>query len=155
MVLLIFYEFDILVYNVSMKNKFLGNLALLITAFVGELSNFLLGTIFSVSAGLLHRRWKKIRGAAFSAVAGAFFMAVASVPLNYFLTYPAYEVAYGMPMETIISLYQSILPAADTLLKCLVIFNLPFTLCKGLLDAALCIALYRPMAALLHRRDTI
>lgn len=125
------------------------------TAFVGELSNFLLGTIFSVSAGLLHRRWKKIRGAAFSAVAGAFFMAVASVPLNYFLTYPAYEVAYGMPMETIISLYQSILPAADTLLKCLVIFNLPFTLCKGLLDAALCIALYRPMAALLHRRTTI
>lgn len=38
MVLLIFYEFDILVYNVSMKNKFLGNLALLITALIWGLS---------------------------------------------------------------------------------------------------------------------
>ena len=29
-------------------------------------------------------------------------------------------------------------------MKCLVIFNLPFTLVKGLLDAVLCMVIYKP-----------
>ena len=39
-------------------------------------------------------------------------------------------------------MYQAILPSADSLMKCLVIFNLPFTLVKGLLDAVLCMVIY-------------
>ena len=40
-----------------------------------------------------------------------------------------------MPMETILGMYRAILPTADTLMECLVIFNMPFTIVKGLLDA--------------------
>ena len=37
------------------------------------------------------------------------------------------------------------------LLSCLVIFNAPFTLLKGLLDMGLCFLVYKPLSPLLHR----
>ena len=79
-------------------------------------------------------------------------MAIISVPLNYFLTYPAYVVIYGMPLDTIIGMYQAILPSAGSLLECLVIFNMPWTLAKGLLDAVLCMLIYKPLSPILHGR---
>ena len=51
-----------------------------------------------------------------------------------------------MPLEAILGMYQAILPSADSLIKCLVIFNLPFTLVKGLLDAVLCMVIYKPVS---------
>ena len=50
------------------------------------------------------------------------------MPSNYFITYPAYVQFYHMPLEAILGMYQAILPSADSLIKCLVIFNMPFTL---------------------------
>ena len=79
-------------------------------------------------------------------------MAVFSVPSNYFITYPAYVQFYHMPLEAILGMYQAILPSADSLMKCLVIFNLPFTLVKGLLDAVLCMVIYKPLSPILHGR---
>ena len=86
------------------------------------------------------------------AIAGAAAMAVFSVPSNYFITYPAYVTFYHMPLEAILGMYQAILPSADSLIKCLVIFNMPFTLVKGLLDAALCLLIYKPLSPILHGR---
>ncbi len=84
------------------------------------------------------------------AVIGAVLMGLASVPVNYFITYPVYVVAYGMPLEVILGMYQAILPSADSLIKCLLIFNMPFTIFKGLVDVALCCLIYKPLSPMLH-----
>ena len=84
-------------------------------------------------------------------VLGAALMAVLSVPFNYFLVYPAYVVCYGLPLDAIIGMYQAILPSSDSLIKCLTIFNMPFTFCKGMLDVALCFLVYKPLSPLLHK----
>ena len=121
------------------------------SAYVGELFNFLMGSVFAFSAGMIYQ-WKKSRKTALiGSVAGAVLMAVLSVPLNYFLVYPAYVVCYGLPLDAIIGMYQAILPSADSLIKCLVIFNIPFTFCKGMLDVALCFLIYKPLSPLLHK----
>ncbi len=121
------------------------------SAYVGELFNFLMGSVFAFSAGMIYQ-WKKSRRTALiGSVAGAVLMAVLSVPLNYFLVYPAYVVCYGLPLDAIIGMYQAILPSADSLIKCLVIFNMPFTFCKGMLDVALCFLIYKPLSPLLHK----
>ena len=52
----------------------------------------------------------------------------------------------------ILGMYQAILPSADSLIKCRVIFNMPFTLVKGLLDAVLCLLIYKPLSPILHGR---
>ena len=122
------------------------------TACVGELSNFILGAIFSAVAGYLYKHHKSRKTAIIGAVAGAVAMGVLSVPSNYFVVYPAYVQFYHMPLEAILGMYQAILPSADSLIKCLVIFNMPFTLVKGLLDAVLCMVIYKPLSPILHGR---
>ena len=122
------------------------------TACVGELSNFILGAIFSAVAGYLYKHHKSRKTAIIGAVAGAVAMGVLSVPSNYVVVYPAYVQFYHMPLEAILGMYQAILPSADSLIKCLILFNLPFTLVKGLLDAVLCMLIYTPLSPILHGR---
>ena len=122
------------------------------TACVGELSNFILGAIFSSVAGYIYKHHKSRKTAIIGAVAGAVAMGVLSVPSNYFVVYPAYVQFYHMPLEAILGMYQAILPSADSLIKCLILFNLPFTLVKGLLDAVLCMLIYKPLSPILHGR---
>ena len=122
------------------------------TACVGELSNFILGAIFAAVAGYIYKHHKSRKTAIIGAVAGAVAMGVLSVPSNYFVVYPAYVQFYHMPLEAILGMYQAILPSADSLIKCLIIFNLPFTLVKGLLDAVLCMLIYKPLSPILHGR---
>ena len=71
------------------------------SAGVGELSNFLLGSVFVLVAGLVYRRHKSRRSALWGSLLGAVLMALVSLPSNYFVVYPAYEVLYGLPMTGI------------------------------------------------------
>ena len=127
------------------------------SAGVGELCNFLLGGVFVFVAGLIYHKVKTRRNALTGAILGAIVMAAVSVPLNYFFVYPAYVVLYHMPLEAIVGMYEAILgtvahvPTDNALLNCLVVFNLPFTLCKGLIDVALCFLIYKPLSPLLHK----
>ena len=122
------------------------------TAAVGELFNFVMGALFVGVAGIVYRRNKTRKGAIVGALLGALVMAVVSVPYNYFIVYPAYVVLYHLPLEAIIGMYQAINPSVDGLLTCLITFNFPFTLFKGLLDAALCFLIYKPLSGVLHGR---
>mgnify|MGYP002521881920 FL=1 len=131
--------------------KNLLHLPLTSSAAVGELSNFLLGAVFTGTAGLIYKARKSRRTALIGAVTGSLAMAAVSVATNYFVVYPAYTVLYGMPMNAIIGMYRAILPAADTLLKDLLIFNLPFTFLKGMIDAAVCFAVYKRISPLLKK----
>lgn len=122
------------------------------TGGVGELCNFMLGAIFVGIAGVVYQRFhkrKSRKGAFLGALIGSAAMAVLSVPVNYYLTYPIY--AKFMPIDTIVGMYQAIRPSANGLLDCLVTFNMPFTFLKGILDVALCFLIYKPLSPLLHR----
>jgi len=129
--------------------KNLINVTMSSTQGSGELCNFLLGVCFVVPAGLIYRRIKSRRGALIGALVGAAVMAVCSVPVNYFISYPYYTAF--MPIDQIISMYQKLIPSVDGLLACLVVFNAPFTLLKGLLDMLLAFLIYKPLSPLLHK----
>ncbi len=121
------------------------------SAGTGELCNFLLGCFFVVPAGLIYRHKKTRKNAVLGALVGCLVMAVCSVPLNYFVVYPAYVKFYGLPLDEIIGMYQAIMPGVNGLFACLTIFNLPFTFVKGLLDAVICFIIYKPLSPILHR----
>lgn len=125
---------------------------------MGELCNFILGAVFVLAAGLVYRKMKSRKGAlARRARSAPVLMALLSLPINYFFVYPAYVVLYHLPLEAIVGMYQEILgsiadvPTGNALLNCLMVFNVPFTLCKGLLDVALCFLIYKPLSPLLHK----
>lgn len=122
------------------------------TGGVGELANFMLGAAFTLVAGLIYRKNKTRKGALLGSLAGAVVMAVISVPANYYLTYPFYT--NFMPMEAIIGAYQAINPRVETLLQCLLVFNMPFTFCKGMLDVLLTFPLYKRLSPIIKGTNT-
>ena len=124
------------------------------TAAVGELFNFVMGALFVGVAGIVYKRNKTRKGAIVGALLGALVMAVVSVPYNYFIVYPAYVVMYHLPLDAIIGMYQAINPNVNGLLNCLLVFNLPFTFFKGMLDAVICFAIYKPLSPILHGRSS-
>lgn len=130
--------------------KNLLNLPFSTTGGVGELCNFLLGTCFVLPAGLIYRFRKNRRTALLAALFGAMAMAFASLPLNYFISYPMYM--KFLPLEQIIGMYQAIFPGVNGLFQCLLIFNVPFTFLKGLLDTILTFLVYKRISPLIHGR---
>lgn len=118
------------------------------TAGVGELSNFVLGAIFVLGAGVVYKYKKTRAGALVGSLVGAVLMAVISIATNYYFVYPIYAKML-IPMDAIISMYSDILPKADTLIEALLIFNLPFNFAKGLIDAAICFMVYKKLSPIL------
>lgn len=114
---------------------------------VGELSNFLLGVAFVLPAGLIYRHKKSRRSALIGSLLGAVIMGVFSVVSNYFLVYPVY---YNfMPEEAVLGAYQVIVPSMKNILQCLVCFNMPFTIVKGLFSVVITFLVYKHISPIL------
>ena len=117
------------------------------TGGVGELSNFILGASFVFTAGMIYKKNNTKKGALIGSVLGAAIMAVISIVTNYYIVYPIYT--NFMPMDAIIAAYQAIFPAADSLLKCLIIFNMPFTFVKGMISVLITFLIYKRLSPIL------
>ena len=128
--------------------KNLIHLCMTSTGGVGELSNFLLGCCFVLPAGYIYRYKKTRAGALLSSVCGAVCMAGLCLPINYFLTYPIYY-RILVPKEGILGMCQSILPSVRTVFASILIFNLPLTLFKGLVDVAVVFLIYKKISPIL------
>lgn len=131
--------------------KNLINLMTTSTGGVGELSNFILGCMLVVPAGLIYKHKKMRSGAFIGALVGALCMAVVSFFSNMYLVYPVYT--NFMPMEMIIKAYNTILPSVTTLWQALLIFNVPFTFIKGLLCTVITFVLYKRLSPILKGRN--
>jgi len=127
--------------------KNLVHLLVTTTGGVGELSNFLLGAAFVLPAGLIYRTRKDRIGALIGSLAGALAMALASLPSNYFITYPFY--ALLMPMEAILDMYRAINPNVKTLTDALVWFNMPFTFIKAMLSVVVTFLIYKRISPII------
>lgn len=114
---------------------------------IGTLCNFLLGVAFVVPAGIIYLKKRTRGGALIGALAGTLFMALLSLPFNYFIVYPMYTAF--MPMEAILGMYQALNPKVQTLWDALLWFNAPFTLVKGLCSVAIAFLIYKPLSPFL------
>lgn len=117
------------------------------TGGIGELSNFILGCMFVVPAGIIYKHKKTRSRALLGALSGAAVMAVISVFSNYYIVYPIY--CKIMPMEAIIAAYKAILPSVSNLWQALLIFNMPFTFLKGIFSVLITLAIYKPLSPVL------
>lgn len=114
---------------------------------VGELSNFILSALFVLPAGLIYKHKKTRTTALIGSLVGALVSALVSIPSNYFIVYPVYTAF--MPMETIVSMYQAILPSTKNLLQALIIFNAPFTFIKEMISVVITFIIYKHIAPFL------
>ena len=104
---------------------------------------------YSRSRVYKHKKTKK--SAVVSGLVAALVMGIVSVFSNYFVVYPVYYKA-GMAEEAILQMYQAIAPSMKSVLQCLICFNLPFTIVKGLIAVVICMLIYKPLSPVLKGR---
>ncbi|MBR1763705.1 MAG: ECF transporter S component [Eubacterium sp.] len=128
--------------------KNLIHMAVSQSGYIGELSNFILGAVFSFVAGIIYKNDKTKRGALIGGIIGALCMALISFPSNKFIVYPFY---YNfMDKNAVLGMYQAILPSVRSIDDALLIFNVPFTFVKGLISVGISMLIYKPLSPILH-----
>ncbi|MEG0742989.1 MAG: ECF transporter S component [Clostridia bacterium] len=122
---------------------------------VGELADFLMGIAMVLPAGFIYRRHKTHNTAVLGMAVGAVAATIAGVLSNVYLLIPFYGVAYGMPLETIIAMGQSLIPAVDSLWKFVLLITGPFNLLKWVVLSVLGALMYKPLSPILHGRQRV
>ncbi len=125
------------------------------TAGVGELNNFIIACFFVVPAGMVYHRNKTRKTALLGSLVGTISSGVLSVVYNYFVGYPLFSAALGIPMMGIVGMYSTILPSSDTLLESLLIFNLPLTVVKGIVSTIITMLIYKRISPLLKGKKNL
>jgi len=123
------------------------------SGFVGELSNFILGAVFALVAGLIYKKMKTKKGAFIGGTTGAAAMAGISVFTNYFIIYPLYYSVLGFPEEAVLGMYQALLPSVENIFQALLIFNLPLTFVKAMICVIIAMIIYKPLSKLLKGKE--
>ncbi|MBE6650074.1 MAG: ECF transporter S component [Ruminococcaceae bacterium] len=120
------------------------------TQFVGEISNFILSSTFVMTAGFIYRRHKSKKSALVGCLVGAFAMSVMAVFSNYFVVYPAYvRLMFGGSEAPLIGMSSALIPWIDSILKVVLVFNFPFTLLKGIINALITFAVYKRISPII------
>ena len=126
------------------------HLAVSRSGYVGELSNFILGAVFTLTAGLIYQKHKTKKSAILGGVIGALIMAVVSYPSNLFVVYPFY---YNfMPKEAVLAVYQELFNV-KSIEMAILIYNVPFTFIKGLISVVICALIYKPLRLFLKGKN--
>ncbi|MGN1136578.1 MAG: ECF transporter S component [Oscillospiraceae bacterium] len=121
---------------------------------IGNIFDFVTSAALTLTASLIYKKNHTKKGAVIGCVIGTLVFAGISLPLNYFIVYPIYAKAFG-GMEAIMSAYQAILPSVGNIFSALCIFNLPFTIIKGILCAAVTIVIYKPLITALRKAHIV
>lgn len=117
---------------------------------VGEMADFLMGFAMLLPAGLVYQRRKNRKGAIMGMMIGTVVATIVGVLSNLYIMLPFYGVAYGMPIEKIIAMGQSVIPAVDSEFKFVLLITAPFNLFKWIVISVLTALVYKPLSPLLH-----
>ncbi|MDO5712953.1 MAG: ECF transporter S component [Tissierellia bacterium] len=120
------------------------------TGGVGELSNFLIGSIFVFTAATIYKKHRTYKGAFFGLLAGIIAMTVLATVSNYFVVFPLYA-KLMVPMETIIEMGSAVSPRITDLWTMMIYSIAPFNILKGLLVSAVTMLLYKRVSHILHK----
>ena len=117
------------------------------TGGVGELSNFILGAIFCIVAGVIYKYKRTKIGAVVGMLVGAAVMAGVCFFTNLYIMYPFY---YNIiPKEVILGMCKAILPSVDSIEVSLLVFNVPFTFAKGVICSLITFVAYKKLKKVL------
>lgn len=119
---------------------------------VGELADFLMGLAMLLPAGLIYQRHKDRKGAILGMAVGTVVATLAGVLTNLYLMIPFYGAAFGMPVEAIVAMGQSLIPAVDSELKFVFWITAPFNLLKWIIISVVTALIYKPLSPILHGR---
>lgn len=127
------------------------------TAGIGELANFISGSIFVFTAAVIYHRRKTKKTALISLVVATIIMSIASCFINAFITLPAYigSSGGGLTMEGIVAAGTEKNSMINNIYTFLVLAVLPFNLLKCTIVSVITAVMYKYVSPLLKGSDSV
>lgn len=119
------------------------------TAWIGEISNLLVGGSYVVMVSLAYRKRKNLKGLLLGFVLGTIVMVIIGCLTNYYMILPFYGKI--MPMEAIINMGNVINPKVTNLGSFVIWMIAPFNLVKAVLISLVTLPLYKKMEVILKK----
>ncbi|MDU2710130.1 MAG: ECF transporter S component [Finegoldia magna] len=117
------------------------------TGGVGELSNFILSSVFVVVASSIYNKGKSKKSAITGLVFGVLAYTVVACISNYFVIFPL----YGINLVDFTKEFAKVNLLAGTPLMFVLFSIVPFNIVKGIIVSAVTIALYKPISRFLKK----
>ncbi len=121
------------------------------TSGVGELSNFLVGSIFSFTAGAIYSKFKTRKGALVSMLIATVVFTALAIPLNWFVNIPFYIKVFNFPMEAIVATCAAVNPLVKDKMTVILYTFVPLNLIKGIVASFVTFWIYKPISNLIHK----
>ena len=121
------------------------------TAGIGEISNFITGSIYVFSAGFLYTKNRTRKGAIISMLTATILLGLIAIPFNYFFTLPLYGSVLNFPIEAIIGMSAAVNSLITSKISLVLWAFVPFNLFKGLVVAFITFWVYKPISRLINR----
>lgn len=114
---------------------------------IGEVANFISGSIFVLTATMIYRRMKNKKGVVLSLVFGTVALTIATSFVNYFFCLPLYEKVMGFPLPAIIEMCDkaNTLVKIDSKLDVILMTFVPFNIFKGITISMVAFLCYIPL----------
>lgn len=125
------------------------------TGFVGEFANFMVGSIFVVTAGIIYKMRKSKKTAILGLIAGTVVMSLSASVLNYTVLLPLYAKIFKAPIEAFVAMGMAINSNIKTVKDLVLLSILPFNLLKGIVVSAVTIPVYKSISPILHREEML
>ena len=120
-----------------------------VTAFVGEIANYLIGCSFIIPAAIIYKKRKSKLNALIGMIVGTLIMAVFGCFINAYVLLPTYASAFGMSIDSIIGLGSSINANINDILTFVVIAVAPFNIIKGIVVSVITLLIYKHISPIL------
>lgn len=116
------------------------------TAGIGEMSNFITGSIYVVTAGLIYNKFHSKPGIILSTGVATIVLALAGIPLNAFVTLPLYASVLGFTTEAIVGMSQAVNPLITDKWSLIMWGFVPFNLIKGIIVGVITFLVSLPLS---------
>lgn len=121
------------------------------TMAVGELSNFIVGCMFVIPAGIIYHRDKTFKNAVIGLIVGTLVMTFGAALSNYYVMIPFYAKVFGMSIEKIVGMGSAVNKIVVDFKTLILYAIIPFNLFKGAIVTIVTLLLYKRVSPILHR----
>ncbi|MBO4495243.1 MAG: ECF transporter S component [Clostridiales bacterium] len=125
------------------------------TQYIGEVANFISGSIFVFTGAMIYWKMRSKKGVVLSLIFGTIALTVATCFVNYFFSLPLYEKVMGFPMPAIIDMCDkaNTVVSIKTKLDVILMTFVPFNIFKGATVSIVAFLCYLPLHSFLSRRE--
>ena len=121
------------------------------TAFVGELANFVVGSVFILTATIIYHVKKSKKTAIIGCICATLVLTIVGSAFNGIYLLPKFSELYGMPLDAIIGMGTQVNPSVKGISTFLLMGVAALNLIRGTAVSIITILLYRPLRPLLKK----